>query len=58
MIIIVATFAQALCGNAQSVKIIGALVVWRFVVSLPPSYLPLTYLPQFFPSLGGCGYWW
>ena len=48
MIIIVATFAQALCGNSQSVKIIGALVVWRFVVSLPPSYLPLTHLPQFF----------
>ena len=33
MIIIVATFAQALSGTADAVKIIGVLVVWRFIVS-------------------------
>jgi len=34
MIIIVATFGQALSGNSQSVKIIGALVVWRFIMGV------------------------
>lgn len=34
MIIIVATFAQALAGDALKVNIIGALVVWRFIVSI------------------------
>ena len=33
MIIIVATFAQALSGQADAVTIIGVLVVWRFLVS-------------------------
>ena len=33
MIIIVATFAQAVSGTAQAVSIIGVLVVWRFLVS-------------------------
>ena len=33
MIIIIATFAQALSGHAPAVGIIGALVVWRFIVS-------------------------
>lgn len=33
MVIIVATFAQALSGQAAAVKIIGVLVVWRFIVS-------------------------
>jgi len=32
MIIIVATFAQALSGNAAAVHIIGVLIVWRFIV--------------------------
>lgn len=32
MIMIVATFAQALSGQAASVNIIGVLVVWRFIV--------------------------
>lgn len=37
MIIIVATFAQALSGNGHAVSIIGVLVVWRFIVSrFPP----------------------
>ena len=31
MIIIVGTFAQALSGQAAAVKIIGVLVVWRFL---------------------------
>ncbi|PPQ69014.1 hypothetical protein CVT24_000089 [Panaeolus cyanescens] len=34
MIIIVATFAQALSGNAPSVHIIGVLVVWRFIMGV------------------------
>ena len=34
MIIIIATFGQALSGQAAAVKIIGVLVVWRFLVSL------------------------
>jgi len=34
MIIIVATFAQALSGNAPAVHIVGVLIVWRFIVSI------------------------
>lgn len=34
MIMIVATFAQALSGNAGAVNIIGALVVWRFIMGV------------------------
>jgi PHS family inorganic phosphate transporter-like MFS transporter len=34
MIIIIATFAQALSGNSDAVKIIGALVVWRFIAGI------------------------
>lgn len=34
VIIIIATFAQAVSGTADAVKIIGVLVVWRFLVSL------------------------
>lgn len=33
MIIIVATFGQALSGSAFAVNIVGALVVWRVIVS-------------------------
>ena len=33
MIIIVATFGQALSGQAPAIRIIGVLVVWRFLVS-------------------------
>lgn len=36
MIIVTATFAQALAGNAPAVNIIGVLVVWRFIVSTIP----------------------
>lgn len=34
MIMIIATFAQALSGQAPSVNVIGALVVWRFIVRI------------------------
>jgi PHS family inorganic phosphate transporter-like MFS transporter len=34
MIIIIATFAQALSGSAPAIHIIGVLVVWRFIVSI------------------------
>ncbi|TCD61653.1 Inorganic phosphate transporter pho84 [Steccherinum ochraceum] len=34
MIIIVATFAQAISGHAHAVSIIGALVVWRFIMGV------------------------
>jgi len=33
MIIIIATFGQALSGQAPAIHIIGVLVVWRFIVS-------------------------
>lgn len=33
LIMIVATFGQAVSGNAPAVHIIGVLVVWRFIVS-------------------------
>jgi len=34
MIIIIATFAQALSGQSPSVNIIGALVTWRFIMGV------------------------
>ena len=34
MIIIIATFAQALSGHAPAVSIIGALVVWRAIMGV------------------------
>ncbi|KAF5359520.1 hypothetical protein D9756_003148 [Leucocoprinus leucothites] len=34
MIMIVATFAQALSGHAPSVNIIGAIIVWRFILGV------------------------
>ncbi|KAI6037689.1 major facilitator superfamily domain-containing protein [Pisolithus marmoratus] len=34
MIMIIATFAQALSGQAPAVGIIGALVVWRFIMGV------------------------
>lgn len=34
MIIIIATFAQALSGGAHAVSIIGVLVVWRFIMGV------------------------
>jgi PHS family inorganic phosphate transporter-like MFS transporter len=34
MIMIVATFAQALSGQAAAIHIIGVLVVWRFVMGV------------------------
>lgn len=34
MIIIVATFAQALSGSGPGVGIIGALIVWRFLLGV------------------------
>lgn len=55
MIIIIATFAQALSGNSSAVKIIGALIVWRFIVSPPP---PPRIPPRLTPSsLDGRGHW-
>jgi hypothetical protein len=34
VIIIVATFGQAVSGNGHAVGIIGVIVVWRFLVSI------------------------
>lgn len=34
MIIILATFAQALCGSGPAVGIIGVLIVWRFILGI------------------------
>jgi hypothetical protein len=33
MIMIIATFGQALSGQAPAVGIVGVLIVWRFIVS-------------------------
>jgi PHS family inorganic phosphate transporter-like MFS transporter len=33
MIMIVATFGQALAGQAPAVSVIGVIIVWRFIVS-------------------------
>jgi hypothetical protein len=40
MIIIVATFGQAISGQAPAIHIIGALCVWRFLVSRNPHSAP------------------
>jgi PHS family inorganic phosphate transporter-like MFS transporter len=47
MIIVIATFAQALLGSAASVNIISAIIVWRGIVShlLTPS-IPSLILPK------------
>lgn len=34
MIIIIATFGQALAGNAHAVNIFGVLIVWRFIMGI------------------------
>lgn len=34
MIIIIGTFAQALCGQSGAVKIIGTIIVWRFLTGI------------------------
>lgn len=34
MIIITATFAQALAGSGLGVNIVGVLVVWRFIMGI------------------------
>ncbi|KXN85147.1 Inorganic phosphate transporter PHO84 [Leucoagaricus sp. SymC.cos] len=34
LVMIIATFAQALSGQAPSVNIIGALVIWRFIMGV------------------------
>ncbi|KAF8318367.1 phosphate permease [Clavulina sp. PMI_390] len=33
-IMIVGTFAQALCGGSQSVNIVGTIIVWRFITGI------------------------
>jgi hypothetical protein len=33
MIIIIATFGQALSGSGAAINIFGVLIVWRFLVS-------------------------
>jgi len=34
MIMIIATFGQALAGEAPAVNILGVIIVWRFIVSI------------------------
>ena len=52
MIIINATFAQAVSGTANSFSIISILAVWRFIVSWHP-FLPT----RLTPSSDGRWYW-
>jgi PHS family inorganic phosphate transporter-like MFS transporter len=55
MIIIVATFAQAMSGGAHAVSIIGVLVVWRFLVRPRDCIKPAepNYRPQMGIGIGG-----
>jgi PHS family inorganic phosphate transporter-like MFS transporter len=32
MVMIIATFGQALAGQAPAVSVIGVIIVWRFIV--------------------------
>jgi len=41
---IVATFGQAVSGNAPAVHILGVLIVWRFIVSIPLKTLVILFL--------------
>ena len=34
MIIVVATFAQALSGQAPAIHLLGVLIVWRFIMGV------------------------
>jgi len=43
MIMIVATFGQAVSGNAPAVHILGVLIVWRFIVSIPLKVLVILF---------------
>lgn len=55
MIMIIATFGQALSGQAPAVGIIGVLIVWRFIVSpsatINPSTLPHHYFIRWASAL-------
>ena len=54
IIIIVATYAQAVSGSGHAVNIIGVLVVWRFLVSFPILRLhSLIILHQMGVGIGG-----
>lgn len=33
MVIIIATFGQAVAGQAKAINILGIIIVWRFIVS-------------------------
>jgi PHS family inorganic phosphate transporter-like MFS transporter len=33
MVMIIATFGQALAGQAPAVSVLGVIIVWRFIVS-------------------------
>lgn len=37
---IIATFAQAVSGEAPAISIVGVLIVWRFLVSPPLPQIP------------------
>ena len=49
MIMIIATFGQALSGTGHAVTIIGVLVTWRFIVSFldPSLFTDLISYPRF-----------
>lgn len=54
MIMIIATFGQALSGQAPAVGIIGALIVWRFIVRA----LLSSGVSRLICPVDGCRYWW
>ena len=45
MIMIIATFGQALSGQAPAVGIVGVIIVWRFIVSSSTTFNPRVFSP-------------
>ena len=56
LIIITAVFVQAMLGQARAINVINALIVWRFIVSIPAdseSMVALFFLVQLGIGIGG-----
>ena len=59
MIIVTATFAQALAGSGPGVNIVGVLIVWRFImgvgVGMGGDHSPSAVVASEFASTGNRG---
>lgn len=56
ILMMIATFGQAVAGHAPAVSIIGVLVTWRFLVSVSSDALAPSGTHT--PLLDGRRYWW